>query len=499
MRNKSRLLAGSAVILALCGGAPVHADEKSTAAKYEQAKVSEPTMIAFLRGMPKGGDLHNHVSGAVTTEVLLESAIKNNLFFDPSDSMFYPANNTAGTRIAAADFAGNDALQEQYLGKASMRGWYPATDSGHDHFFAAFGYIGSSGTGANEMLDDVIRTAKEENEQYLELMTGVVPGSAWGLLAPVKDVSDLDKAFDAVSPSLPAFAAASKAFLDTRDQHFATAFGQPDMATGAAGPINIRYIFSTSRNQANEDFFQVLAGAFSIMEQDARVVGINIVAPEDYRTARINFDKQMQIIDFLHHKFPKGHITLHAGELTPTISPVEVMHSRIRKSIENGDAERIGHGVSIAWEDNLEQLFDEMHRRGTAVEICLTSNASILGVEGDRHPWTLYRQAGIPLCLSTDDEGVSRSNLTIEYVKAARTYNLSYQDLKDLARNSIEYSFLPGESLYAGHSYRKPRPLFEHIRDAGWSANVEARHFLDHSPKAAKEAELERAFVVFEH
>jgi adenosine deaminase len=496
MRNFSRWTA--AALLTIACAAAAHADERATAARFEQAKGSEPALIAFLKGMPKGGDLHNHVSGAVTTEVLVEAAIRNNLYFDPSDSQFYQDNNTAGTRVPAAKFAADDTLIAQYMNKASMRGWNPAQETGHDHFFTAFDYIYSSGATSDEMLDDVIQGAKADNEQYMELMTGIVPGDAWGKLAPVTDVSDLNKALDALLPTLPQFAASSKAFLDTRDQHFATLFGEPDMTTGASGPINIRYIFSTSRNQPNESFFQSLAAAFYTMQSDPRIVGINIVAPEDYRVARLNFEKQMQIIHFLHTKFPKGHITLHAGELTPTLSPIDVMRSRIRKSIEEGDAERIGHGVSIGWEDDLPQLFAEMRQRGTAVEICLTSNASILGVEGDRHPWSLYRSANIPLCLATDDEGVSRSNLTLEYTRAVRSYKLTYPELKDLARNSIEYSFLPGDSLYVGHAYTKLRPAFIHARDAGGALTAAAKQELQSSQKAAKEWELERDFVAFE-
>jgi adenosine deaminase len=489
--------AGAMALVVIGGSMGARADEASTAARYERAKVSEPTMIAFLRGMPKGGDLHNHVSGAVTTDVLVETAIKNNLYFDPADSLFYRDNPT-GTRVPADRFAANQTYIDQFLNRASMRGWNPAQETGHDHFFAAFSYIGSSGTSADTMLDDVIRNAEAENEQYLELMTSIAPNSAYDGLTKVTDVADLDKALAQERPSLPAFAAASKAFLNARDQHLAQVFGEKQMTMGASDRINIRYIFSTSRNQPNESFFQSLAAAFYSMQTDQRIIGINIVAPEDYRAARINFEEQMRIIHFLHLKFPKGHITLHAGELTPTISPIDVMRSRIRKSIEEGDAERIGHGVSIAWEDNLPQLFQEMRRRGTAIEICLTSNATILGVEGDRHPWKLYRANGIPLCLSTDDEGVSRGNLTLEYTRAARTYNLSYADLKDLARNSIEYSFLPGESLYEGHSYRKLRPEFAHIHDIHWRPSAQAAHLLATSQKAAKEAELERAFVKFE-
>ena len=42
----------------------------------------------------------------------------------------------------------------------------------------------------------------------------------------------------------------------------------------------------------------------------------------------------------------------------------------------------------------------------------------------------MYRKYRVPVALSTDDEGVSRSNLTFEYLRAALTYNLTYSDLE---------------------------------------------------------------------
>ena len=66
----------------------------------------------------------------------------------------------------------------------------------------------------------------------------------------------------------------------------------------------------------------------------------------------------------------------------------------------------------------------------------------ILGVRGKDHPLTAYRAARVPVVLSTDDAGVSRIDLTNEYFRAARDYPLGYRDLKTIARNSIEHSFL---------------------------------------------------------
>src|ERR1700720_3919502 len=72
----------------------------------------------------------------------------------------------------------------------------------------------------------------------------------------------------------------------------------------------------------------------------------------------------------------------------------------------------------------------------------------IRGVSGDDHPLPIYMKYGVPIALASDDEGVSRSDMTHEYLRAIETYRLSYADVKRMARQSLEHSFLPGESLW---------------------------------------------------
>ena len=50
----------------------------------------------------------------------------------------------------------------------------------------------------------------------------------------------------------------------------------------------------------------------------------------------------------------------------------------------------------------------------------------------------------VPVALSTDDEGVARSDITQEYLRAEQTYGFSYTELKHMARDSVEHAFLPG-------------------------------------------------------
>jgi adenosine deaminase len=79
------------------------------------------------------------------------------------------------------------------------------------------------------------------------------------------------------------------------------------------------------------------------------------------------------------------------------------------------------------------------------VEINITSNDVILGVKGREHPLPVYLAAGVPVALCTDDEGVSRIDLTHEYVRAVSEFGLTYRDLKNIARTSLEHSFLAAD------------------------------------------------------
>ncbi|MEX2326012.1 MAG: hypothetical protein WD553_04380, partial [Gemmatimonadaceae bacterium] len=87
------------------------------------------------------------------------------------------------------------------------------------------------------------------------------------------------------------------------------------------------------------------------------------------------------------------------------------------------------------------ELLAEMARRGVLVEINLTSNDVILGVKGRDHPLRAYLTAGVPVALSTDDEGVARSEMTMEYVRAVQDQLLGYPQLKAMARASLRHSF----------------------------------------------------------
>ena len=482
---------------------PLRADTAATrtAKAFETARQQGPLALhAFLAEMPKGGDLHNHLSGAVYAESWIAQAAADGLCVDVATS------NLIDKRDASAPSCGNgrrpaaDALSDQHFYDAlvdafSMRSFVPSAGrSGHDQFFDTFGRF-QAVTPQQHMgdwLDEVSARAAVQNEQYLELMATPPFARARELARTL----DWRPDFDAMRKQL--LAHGLKDDMTADEQLLTQALAERkrrqhcDTAQADAGcAVQIRFLYQVLRGAAPARVFAQTLLGFELASADPRWVGINFVMPEDGYLSMRDYSLQMHMLDYLHRLYPKVHISLHAGELAPGLVPPDGLRFHIREAVEIGHAERIGHGVDVMYEDHPEQLLQEMAARHVMVEINLTSNDVILGVHGADHPLPMYLKHGVPVALSTDDEGVSRIDLTHEYVRAAEDFGLDYPTLKQLARNSLTYSFLPGESLWAAKACQGQPP--------GNHPGASCRQLLSASEKAAAQWELERRLRAFEN
>ena len=189
---------------------------------------------------------------------------------------------------------------------------------------------------------------------------------------------------------------------------------------------------------------------------------------------------------------------MHAGELAPGIVPPDGLSFHIRESVMTAHAERIGHGVDLMHETEPYELLKEMGRRNVMVEICLTSNDVILGISGAQHPLATYLQFGVPVALATDDEGVSRSEISREFLRAADDQGLGYVQLKTMARTSLQFAFIAGGSLWA--DARKFVPVTACATDvvAMTLTSGGCRQYIANSEKAKLQWQLEEQFRAFE-
>jgi adenosine deaminase len=483
---------------------------------FEDARKQGPVALrAFFYQMPKGADLHVHLTGAVYAESFIRAAGVDGLCVDTTTLAFAkpPAATTRSTpacpqgEVAAASVPQDQKLYDALIDSFSMRTFVPKTaESGHDHFFNTFDKFGGTNKShTGEWIDEVATRAAAQNEQYLELMEtpDFMPAAALaiknGFNANFAQYREqlLAQGFRDTIPAIRAYFDRAEASRREREH-----CGQPGAAP--ACKVEVRYIYQVLRGLPKEVVFAQILLGFEAASADPRVVGLNLVMPEDCYACMADYRLHMQMIDALHTLYPKVHITLHAGELEPGMVPPEGLTFHIRSAVEQGHAERIGHGVDVMYEENPYGLLKEMASKHVMVEINLTSNDVILNTKGDNHPFMLYRKYGVPVALSTDDEGVSRIDLTHEYVRAAVAYPLSYRDFKLMARTGIEHSFLPGASLWqttapASHLEKLDQPVTQCREQLGRDTPTGAcATLVGSSEKAQQEWELERRFHIFE-
>ncbi|MFI5977551.1 adenosine deaminase [Streptomyces sp. NPDC051452] len=470
---------------------------------YLRSVRDRPTALRdFFRQLPKGGDLHNHLSGAVSTEYLIELAAEDGLCVDTATLTALAPPCGPGTRPAA------DARTDSAFREAIVRAWsmedFPPDRNGHDHFFDTFGKFGEvTWRHRGKLLAEVADTVVRGNQFYLETMVTPASDGARNLAAEVgwdDDLAALHRKLLA-GGRLDKLVADARAEADDGDEEFrATEHCGTSRARPGCG-LTVRWISQASRGSAPERVFTQLALGMRLAEADPRFVAVNLVQPEDWDSSLRDYSLQMRMVRYLRTQYPKAHVTLHAGELWPGLVKPEDLRFHIREAVDVARTERVGHGVDLVHEDHWQDTARTMAARRIAVEVPFSSNAQILGVKGADHPFTTYRRYGVPVVLATDDPGVSRIDISHEYQYAAATYGLRYPELKDLARASLEYGFLPGTSLWrddpTARGYRLGTAC--HAEQAGLPVRGAAcRHLLADSPRARLEWSQEVAFAAFE-
>ncbi|MHB8217640.1 MAG: adenosine deaminase family protein [Candidatus Sulfotelmatobacter sp.] len=442
------------LLLFLAPLAAAQSAEQRTARYLDSIRKQAPLLLSFAHDLPKGGDLHNHLDGAIYAEDLIDFAVDSSLCVDRTSSRLLAppcdsCENYTAKPAAQCSYA-DHVLYNQMIDAWSMRNWRPGDESGHDHFFAAFDKFGlASHTHVAEAIAAATNRAGMDHLQYVEFMHTADGGAAAKLAAKVEwnpDYAKMREALLAAGMKDVASETGKKLAAEDSRAREILKCGTADAAPGCS--VTVRYLYQVLRGLPHEIVFTQILLGFELASTDPKFVGFNLVMPEDWYVCIHDFNQHMAMIDYLHGVYPKVHITLHAGELAMGLVPPEDLAFHIRASVERGHAERIGHGVSVMNEKDPIGLMREMAERNVLVEIALTSNDEILGVSGDDHPLPIYMKYGVPVALASDDEGVARSDMTHEYARALETYHLSYSDLKRMARQSLEHSFLPGQSLW---------------------------------------------------
>ncbi|NNG25357.1 adenosine deaminase [Telluria aromaticivorans] len=444
---------------ALAKGPANTANEAATARHYASLVAGEPKtaeLTLFFTQMPKGGDLHHHYSGSVYAEQYVDFLDKQGYCLNKQTYRIEtkkevidaerakPAeqrNCLSTAEVHADDFTYRELLQrwsnKDFNNHGAMQ---PPPDR---LFFQTFGFFGPvSNANFREGLQELKKRAIEENVGYIETMFKMSPfvvNKDFDLLA-WQNAND-DKAFDAQMGAWLAVLEQDEAFGKSTED-FVTKIHES--AEGIDDErFTMRYQTYVLRLLNPSQVFSSMVSGFKAAKMSDKIVGVNIVGQESTMVSMRDYSLHMKMFRFLKARYPDVKVAMHAGELALGDVPPEGLKFHIDQALVIAGADRIGHGIDLAHESNAPAIMAKMRKDDIPVEINLTSNSFINGIEGANHPVTLYRKYGVPYVISTDDAGVTRHTLSNEYVLFASRYKPGYAEMKKASYNSIRYAFLP--------------------------------------------------------
>ncbi len=421
---------------------------------------------------PLGGDIHHHLHGAVNTNTIITWAIMDGLCLDEAT---WTARNRVDDQCPGATRPITGQDRPNLLRQWSMRDFQFPPDGdpnpGHDHFFGTFGRYDAAIAGRDQdILAEVARTAAIEHVSYIETLLGAQSSQLRRFVAntplPDPNPDNLGEFYDQLTQADGFTGIVDAAAAEYQSKY--VGYRSPNhLNCNEANPtpacrVVIRFDFQARRTDTPKLVFaQLILGVLLASDASTKVVGVNLVQPEDDPTALRDYRLHMAMVGFLTNKLLNAKFSLHAGELVYRLNqvqrymrqdppPEDPLSFHVRAAVEAG-VKRIGHGVDFFSEADPEGLAATMRERHILVEVPLSSNDGILRVTGRDHPlqrWLNDMADRVPVTLSSDDPGITNSTLASEYQFAIATQSLTNEQLVTLSRASLDHAFVEGENLW---------------------------------------------------
>jgi len=425
MKTASFLVATMAVAQMSLAAGPTRPDQW-----FEDVKrnATPEQLYTFLYALPKGADLHNHLTGAARSEWIWDAALAQQA-----------RGYTYYTKVAihnCVPYGSNEFGAAPYLllfVNLLEANWKKLDECQRGEYKRLQDLDPKEKDGwlSSLRLDRPYEGRNEFFGAHWQRMNDLYRNPYWVLGILQRNMEAFGKeglAYLETENSINGYQKPDGAefSLDSVADMFRAYLGSPEArATG----VTVRFNNSILRFAPNaEDQLRFL---YSINDKYRDLfVGINMVGREDDdKGYPLRF---LPVLRELRHKYADINLTIHAGE-------VDEPNYHVRDTLLLG-AKRIGHGVNLITDDDTMRL---MRNGPYLVEINLISNLLLEYVKDySQHPFGEYLRTGIPVALSTDDRGMWDSNLTDEYFVAVKEFNLSWSELVQLGRNSLKHSFV---------------------------------------------------------
>jgi adenosine deaminase CECR1 len=388
---------------------------------------SATDLYRVLYAMPKGGDLHNHLSGSNFSEWWYELAlaekergyeyytkvrIENCVAYGGNEYGRAPYYLMFRTIMAVVYESLSDCEKREYrllqnLSADEKTGWLNSIRldkpfEGRDEFFGThwprMHALGWNPWIQAETLFLNMRAFGAEDLSYLETQVSIA-----GFVNPDGTPMPSEQAVTIMRERL-------------------------QQADAIATGVTVRMQVSILRFLPNaEDQLRFVYRY--VHDHNDLFVAVNIVGREDNdKGYPMRF---LETLRDMRRQYPGVKLSIHAGE-------VDEPNYHVRDTLLLG-ADRIGHGLNLITDDDTMRL---MRHGPYLVETNLISNLLLQYVSDyAEHPFPEYLRTGIPVALSTDDRGMWDSTMTDEFFVAVTEFNLSWDEIRALSRNSLQYSF----------------------------------------------------------
>jgi len=366
------------------------------------AEKAQKSIRQFCEAAPKGGMLHIHPWGSLNRKTFRSLLTRSNPVV-PAETLHRNLSNPQGLAYlypveaawlkalpAKSSFL---ALTDTDRERLVLMGVLPPGTHSFERFEAVFNFValvmGGNWDSITTAYEDFAERATRAGVQYVEFTEAISP----------EDLPRYEKLADRL---------ATKYGLTVR--------------------FNIAYFRTRSVESQNEAVMAMLKKMDSPL-----ITGIDLLASElNAPTLETGQAIYGPVLAANAENGRRWRRTMHAGE-----------HGDVRNTRDALllGAERLGHGVRLI---ETPLVMQYAANRKIPVEINLTSNLKLRAVSDIRdHPYLSYLRLGMPVSLSTDDEGIFEIDINDECVLAVAQTDLTYSEFREMAFNSIRTSFAP--------------------------------------------------------
>jgi aminodeoxyfutalosine deaminase len=204
----------------------------------------------------------------------------------------------------------------------------------------------------------------------------------------------------------------------------------------------VYWLIDAVRHFGAEEGAKVFRKAAELREKYPSIIGIGIGGDEARGPADLFRDSYAEA------KAAGLRLTAHAGE---SCGPESIW------SALNIGAERVGHALAAQHD---KELLDVLAEKQVPLELNVTSNIRTGCCQSfDDHPVKQYFESGLMVTINSDDPPMFGSNLLEEYVLVHERFGFTLDQMRELAANAVEASFLPPE---------RKLDLMKQVEQYGW-------------------------------